>query len=106
MRLEVQHVFDRRPLGIVVPVRLAVLSQPAQPLPPEPASNTGSGLRHGSCSRSRQRLGPRRFYAQVGGGREPHRGRTHCRLRGAQESLDVARHPSRPTLPGSSEAST
>ena len=27
------------------------------------------------------------------------RGRTHCRLRGGQESLDVARHPSRPTLP-------
>jgi hypothetical protein len=52
----------------VVLVRLAVLGQPAQPLPPESFCHTDSGLRHSPCSRGRQRLGRRSFCAPLFGG--------------------------------------
>ena len=44
VRLEVQHVPHGRPNGRIVLVRLAVLGQPAQPLPPEPACNTAMAV--------------------------------------------------------------
>jgi len=47
--LEAQHVLHGRPNGRIVLVRLAVLRQPAQPLPPEPPCHT-DGLRHSPCS--------------------------------------------------------
>ena len=45
--------------GRIVLVRIAVLRQPAQPLPPEPPCHADSGLRHRPCSGDRQRLGRR-----------------------------------------------
>ena len=70
-------------------VRLAVLGQPAQPLPPEPPCNNDGRLRHITCSGGRQRLGRRSFCATLFGGGYRLRRPGERRLRGAQQSLEV-----------------